>query len=202
LESQVLLLFPALIAGVLAIVRGGSLRNLADLQFRSSGLILTSLAIQLLVYVPVFRHSPLILDHAEAIYVCALGLAIVGMLRNVHLGIAIQLATLGLLFNATVITVNGGHMPVNMAAMRATRGAEAVIVAQDPHTYGNTRLARPTDRLLFLSDVIPVRLPDGGNVYSAGDVLITSGVAFLVYGAMRRRTAAVPNKRVAVTELA
>lgn len=192
-----LLLVPAILAALLAIVRGGSPRNLADLQFRSSGLILVSLAIQLLVYLPPFRHSPLILNHAEAIYVAALGLAIIGMLRNLHLGVAVQLATLGLLLNATVITVNGGHMPVNEAAMRATRGVEAVITAKDPHTYGNTRLARPGDRLLFLSDVLPVRLPNGGNVFSVGDILITSGIAFLVYGAMRRPAARARQQAVA-----
>jgi hypothetical protein len=188
------LLIPTVIAGIIAILRGGSLRNLANLQLRSSGLILASLAIQLLVYLPVFRHSPLILDHAGPIYVGAMCLAIAGMLRNLKLGLAIQLATIGLLLNATVITVNGGRMPVNPAAMLATRGPDAVALARDPHTYANTRLAQPSDHLLFLSDVLPVHVGDMGNVYSAGDVLITSGVAFLVYGAMRRRNAPMPEQ--------
>jgi len=194
----VLLLIPALIAGMLAILCGGSLRNLAELRLRSSGLILASLAIQLLIYLPALRHSSLILDHAEAIYVSALGLAIVGMLRNLHLGPAIRLAALGLVLNATVITINSGHMPVNAAAMRATRGAGALVAARDPNTYGNTRLAKPSDRLLFLSDVIPVRFAAGGNVYSIGDVLITSGVALLVYGTMRRRNSAIFNRQAVV----
>lgn len=183
-----LLLIPALIAGILAALRGGSLRNLAELSFRNGWLILVSLAIQLLVYIPPLRHSSLVLDHAGAIYLGALCLAIIGMLRNQHLGPALQLATLGLLLNATVIAANGGHMPVNTAALRATQGSGAVIAAQDPHTYGNTRLAKPSDHLLFLSDVIPVRLgKDAGNVYSIGDMLISAGVALLVYRAMGRR---------------
>ncbi|MGH2347373.1 MAG: DUF5317 domain-containing protein [Chloroflexota bacterium] len=195
-----LLLVPALIAGILAVSRGGSLRNLAELPLRSSGLILASLAIQVLIYFPALRHSSLVLNHAGAIYVGALCLAMVGMLRNRHLGPTLQLATLGLLFNATVIAANGGHMPVNADALRATQGNGAVIAAQDPHTYGNTRLAKGSDHLLFLSDVIPVRLGDAGNVYSIGDTLISSGVALLVYGAVRRRPAA--SRRAAPPEQA
>ncbi len=179
-----LLLVPGLLACVIALLRGGSLGNLAVLQIRAGYLIVLSFVIQLVIYYPALRHSALVLHWAAPIYVGALALAVMGMLQNGHLGLPVRLATLGLLLNMTAIAINGGHMPVNAAAIGAVQGQWKVHELQDPDTYGNTRLASPDSRLLPLTDVIPVQLPGGpGNVYSVGDLLITSGVAVLVYRA-------------------
>jgi hypothetical protein len=182
------LLVPALVAGIIALLCGGSLRNLAAVQVRG-GLILLSLGVQLAIYLPLLRRSGLVVHHAELIYLVAMALAIAGMLRNWRLGVPMRVATLGLILNATVIAANGGHMPVNAAALHATIGSAAVQTATDPQVYVNTRLATGSSHLLFLSDVIPVRVPlYHGNVFSAGDVLIASGVAMLVFGGVRRRS--------------
>jgi hypothetical protein len=181
-----LLLIPAILACIVALLRGGSVRRLATLRVRGSTLILASLAIQLLIYTPALRHSPLVLGWAAPIYLVALTLALVGMLRNWHLGMSLRLASIGLILNLTVIILNGGHMPVNAASLRTIQGEAKVQELQDPHTYGNTRLAGPSSYLVVLSDIIPVPMPDGrGNVYSFGDMLIASGVALLVYRAVR-----------------
>jgi hypothetical protein len=188
-EDSMLLIVPAILACITALLCGGSLRSLVGLPIRG-GLILLSLGIQLAIYVPFLRTSPLVLTHAAIIYIIALLLAVAGMLRNWHLGLPVRIATLGLLLNATVIAANGGHMPVNAAAMRATQGADAVAAARDMSTYRNTRLADRSSLLLPLSDIIPVRVPAySGNVYSAGDVLISSGIALLVFRSTRRRSA-------------
>lgn len=181
-----LLLIPALLALIAALVRGGSPRYLAALPVRGSGLIIASFVIQVLLYLPPLRDSALAARWGGVIYVAAMALALAGALRNWRLGWALRLAMLGLALNALVIACNGGYMPVNGGAMRAVRGEAEVRVIADPRLYGNTRLAGGSTRLAALSDVLPVQLPGGaGNVYSVGDVLLAAGVALLVYRATR-----------------
>lgn len=92
------------------------------------------------------------------------------------------------LLNMTVILVNGGHMPVNAVSMRAVQGEMEIHKLEDPHIYGNTRLAGPSSHLVTLSDIVPVPMPNGqGNVYSLGDVLIASGISVMVHRATCRR---------------
>jgi hypothetical protein len=186
-----LLPVPALLALAAALLRGGSLRHLAALPFRGSTFIFTSLAIQVLVYMPFVRTSPLVLHWGGLIYIVALGLALAGVLRNWSLGTPVRLATLGLALNAIVIAANGGYMPVNVAALRAVhRDARAHEIASR-QLYSNTRPADASTRLGVLSDVIPIDSPGGlGNVCSIGDVLIAAGGAALVYSATRRPYAA------------
>jgi hypothetical protein len=182
-----LLPVPALLALAAALLRGGSLRHLAALPFRGSTFIFTSLAIQLLVYMPFIRTSPLVIHWSGLIYIIALGLALAGALRNWSLGTPVRLATLGLALNALVIAANGGSMPVSVAAMRAVhRDAKAQEVAAQ-QIYSNTRPAGASTRLGVLSDIIPINSPGGlGNVYSIGDLLLAAGGAALVYRATRR----------------
>ncbi len=181
-----LLLIPAILACIVALLRGGSLRHLAELPVRASILIMISFMIQVLVYLPALRNSTLVLAWAAPIYLAALALAVLGMLSNWHLGVPLRIATVGLILNTTVILVNGGHMPANAAALRAVQGEVKIRELQDPHIYGNTRLAGPSSHLVALSDIIPVPMPHGrGNVYSLGDMLIASGIMVLVYRATR-----------------
>jgi hypothetical protein len=118
-----------------------------------------------------------------------MSLAVAGVLSNWHLGVPLRIAALGLIMNATVIAANGGIMPVNAVALNATIGSAAVRTAHDPSVYVNTRTANGSSHLLFLSDVIPVRVPFyHGIVFSLGDVLIASGAALLVFHGMRTRS--------------
>lgn len=182
-----LLAVPVLVALLAALVCGGSLRYLATLPVRGSGLILAGLAIEVLVFIPTARDSALVLHWGGAIYISALVLVLMGALCNWHLGLPARLALMGLALNATVIVFNGGHMPVNAAAMRAVQGDAKVREIAGQHLYENTQLANSSSRLVLLSDRLPVRLPGGrGNVYSVGDVLLAIGVSSLAYRATSR----------------
>lgn len=190
-----LLTIPAILACVLALLCGGSLRNLAGLRIRNGSLIMLAFLIQLVIYLPALRHSSLVVTLAIPIYLGALLLAVVGMLRNWHLGLPVRLATLGLLLNFTAIALNGGHMPTNAQAMQQVQGTGKIHELQNAHLYANTRLANGSTRVEFLTDIIPVQLPSGvGNVYSIGDVLISTGVASLVFLSMRRAAGAPPRR--------
>lgn len=182
-----LLLTPVLIALTIALLRGGSLRNLATLPLRGTAFFLAALAVQIVLYLPGIRTSALVHDYGAAFYVVSMGLALVGALRNWRLGVALRVAALGLALNTLVIALNGGYMPTNAAAMQAVQGTATVREIANPHLYGNTHFAGPSTRLTVFSDVIPVRVPGGpGNVYSVGDVLLAAGIAVLVYRATRR----------------
>jgi hypothetical protein len=195
-RTVMLLLIPAILAFMLALLCGGSPRNLAGLRIRNGSLIMLAFLIQLVIYLPALRDSSLVVNLAIPIYLGALLLAVAGMLRNWHLGIPVRLATLGLLLNFTAIALNGGHMPTNAQAMQQVQGTWKIHELQNAHIYANTRLANGNTRVAFLTDIIPVRLPTGvGNVYSIGDVLICTGVASLVFLSMRRAPGA-PARRI------
>jgi hypothetical protein len=181
-----LLVVPLFVALLVALGQGGSLRNLSLLPVRGSSLLIASFAIQLLLYAPGVRDSAIILQCGSAIYIGALLLALLGALRNWQLGTAIRVATLGLALNAFVIVLNGGHMPVDASAMAAVHGqAKAPEIAAN-RLYENTGIATVSTRMAPLTDVLPVRLPNGyGNVYSVGDVLLATGIAVAVYSATR-----------------
>jgi Family of unknown function (DUF5317) len=182
-----LLAVPVFVAIIVALAFGGSLRNLAVLPIRGAGFLLGSLAIQLALYAPLVRDSAFTVYWGGAIYIAALVLVLLGALRNWRLGFAVRLAILGLALNTVVIVCNGGHMPVDSAAMAAVQGSAKVQEIREQHLYGNTGLATGSSRLTPLSDILPVRLPHGpGNVYSIGDALLTLGIAAATYRATRQ----------------
>ena len=181
-----LLASPVVLALVVAMARGGSLRHLAALPLRGSAFILCSLALQVALYLPGMQRSWIAVHYGGGIYVLALALALVGALRNWRLGVAVRFATLGLALNALVIVANGGYMPVNKSALSSVQGTVRVREVADAGLYGNTRLATRDNTLLPFSDVFPLRIPHGlGNVFSIGDLLIAAGVVTLTYRGAR-----------------
>ncbi len=182
-----LLLTPVLLALLLALLRGGSPRNLATLPIRGSGFIIASFVLQVALSASPLRHAPLVLQWNGAIYCVVIGLALLGALRNWHLGLFARLAILGVALNILVIAANGGHMPVNAAAMQAVQGQGKVHDIGAARSFNNTRLAGASSRLVALSDVIPIHIAgDYGNVYSVGDLMLAAGLSMLAYRATRR----------------
>jgi len=183
---MMLLVLP--LAGLLAaLLLGGSLARLAALHVRGKGYILAAFALQLLATTTRAGDSGLLVRFGPALYLTTLGLALVGVGMNWGLGWGLRAVGVGLALNATVIAANGGHMPVDVAAMQRVAGAARVRALANGHAYSNTRPASASSRLLALSDVIPEPFPSGhGNVYSAGDVVLATGAAATVYGATRR----------------
>jgi len=182
-----LLLVPLLVATLIALLYGGSLRNLAELPIRGAGFLFGSLALQLLLYAPGIRDAGLVLQFAGVVYVCALGLVMLGAVQNWRLGLAVRVAITGLALNVMVIVLNGGHMPVDAAAIAMVQGQAKAQELAGQQVYDNTSLSTSSSKLTIFGDVIPVRLGSlGGNVYSPGDVLLATGGAAAAYGAVRR----------------
>jgi hypothetical protein len=114
------------------------------------------------------------------------GLVGYGLWQNRHLR-GLWLVGLGLASNALVIFANGGHMPVDPAALEQA-GLEALAPRLQARYDAVHTLMDESTRLGFLADIIPVRLLGYTNVISPGDVCLMLGIALTVLeGALRAK---------------
>jgi hypothetical protein len=161
----------ALAAGLAAgLLRGGKFRHLARARLSGVGLLLAGAACEFAAgWVDGWAGAALLLSGYLLLIAFALrNAATTGML----------LAAVGLIANLTVISVDRG-MPV--------RGVPA------SSTYGwRHHGERPGDRFIGLADVVRVR-PLGETV-SAGDIVLSVGVATVVATLMRPPRRPVPRR--------
>ena len=153
----------ALAAGVLAgLILGGRLRQIAVTRLRSVGFLLGGAAAE-------FAGSRWGAGATgTGILIAGYLLLICFALRNAAVT-GMVLVAFGLLANVSVIALDGG-MPVRGVPAGASDG---------PRHHG----LRPGDRLTGLADVI--HLPALGETVSAGDLVLSLGLATVVAGAMR-----------------
>jgi len=165
------------LAGVLGFLSGGRLANLARLRIRWAPVAVVGLGLQL-APVP-GRHWPLVL-----LYV-AFALLTVFALVNVRARVpGAILILIGIWLNFTVIAVNEG-MPVSREALvRSDQLDTLELLVQEGGAKHH--LSNPSDRLLFLGDVIAIG-PPVRQAVSVGDVFTYSGVAWLIVAGMRER---------------
>jgi hypothetical protein len=108
---------------------------------------------------------------------------------NRHLP-GIALVAIGLLLNVTVMTVNGGRMPVSAWAI-ARSGQGELIQTLVGGTAPRHVLMNEKTHLAFLADVIPVPPPyPRPRVISLGDLFLFAGVLWLIPYGMRKRAPA------------
>jgi hypothetical protein len=174
-----LVLFLAL---AIAILRGGRLTNLGDVELRSWWLLILGFALQ-----SATRVLPRE-DWAEtAGILMVLGsfllLLILVVLNRESPGM--WLAGVGVLMNFTVISLNGG-MPVLAEAAEVASG----FTRSNPDIAGSFKhvVLGPETILPALGDLIPLRLAGQGQVISLGDVFLAVGLGrFLEYDLRRPR---------------
>ena len=172
----------ALVVGiVLGFVLGGRPRNVTRRPLRG---------IEALAAAVVLQAIPQLVDVSGttglACVLLSYALLLAFALINLRL-VGMPVVLVGLLLNIAVITVNGG-MPVRTEAIRTV----------DPHVrlaeidFGAKRhLEDRSDKLTILGDVLPV--PPIDQVLSFGDLILSFGVADVVFrllkpaGAVRRR---------------
>lgn len=159
----------AIAAGVLiGLLRGGSVRNLENVAFRWWPVLVAGLLVQA---TSSFVGGTL----GVALLVASYGVLLAFAAANIRLA-GMGLVVVGMAMNASTIAVNGG-MPVRASAIVAADIAEWDEL--DELSYGTKRhLERPDDRLMLLSDIIPV--PVLRQVLSFGDLVLSVGVADLI----------------------
>jgi hypothetical protein len=172
-----LVLFLAL---VIAILRGGRLTNLGDIELRSWWLLIVGFGLQAAT-----RLLPEE-DWAEtAGLLMVLGsfllLLVLVIVNRDHPGM--WLAGFGVLMNFTVISLNGG-MPVLTEAAVAASG----FTVTDPDIAGSFKhvVLGPDTILPAFADLIPLRLAGHGQVISLGDVFLAVGLGRFLEHELRK----------------
>ena len=168
---------------VVALLRGGSLRNFAAVQLRWLPLVIASFALQLLIFTP-FARAPLVAFATVPIYVLSMLLLVIWVAANWRIP-GMALIAIGLALNVIAITTNGGHMPVSSESARYA-GTIDNYTSEGALVANNSIMTQANVRFWLLTDIIaiPKQVPFA-NVISIGDVLLTIGVASLCYRAIR-----------------
>jgi hypothetical protein len=173
-----------LIVIVLALLRGGSLHNIAAVRLRWLPLVFGSLVLQLLIFTP-FLTAPLLSITTPWLYILSMLMLAGWVAANWRIpGMALMGA--GLLLNLAAIIANGGYMPITP---EATHIAGMHLNYDDGRHNNSVALAAGQAYLWPLTDIIPV--PFAG-VFSIGDVLLTLGVAICCYRTIRPAPALSP----------
>ncbi|MDP9075119.1 MAG: DUF5317 domain-containing protein [Actinomycetota bacterium] len=157
----------ALITGVIiGRLTGGRFRNLAAHPFRAWWLLIVGVGLQVLldrVDLGGISTVAQLAGYVALLAFAALNSAIVGM----------GIIAIGVACNAVAIGLNGG-MPVSPSAVVSARIASDTVEPQIGYGLRHHR-QRPGDRLVFLSDIIPI--PELHEVVSFGDLILAIGVA-------------------------
>lgn len=176
-----ILLFGIAAAVVVALLRGGNLRNLGDIHIRWAWLALLALAIQLIA----IRFMLDWLGPARVLLPVTHMVIVAVAWANRDLD-GMWLLAAGVALNLVVIAANGGFMPITPALLAQVGIAES-IDSIELHTRlagsENLILARGETALWWLSDIIPLRFPIG-TVVSIGDILISAGIFLFIQGAI------------------
>ena len=176
-------LFVLLAAGiVLAVILGGDVRRLAQIQLKHPELLIAAFVGRGIVVLLGATHSLTLISLARPlnVFVGLFLLAVVWL--NRHLPGAV-LFGLGQTLNLAAIVAFGGRMPVlfltppgGIDAIHASARLEMLRRGFDPlHVY----LAHPTG-LWFLGDIFDISLLHHISVVSLGDLFMVAGVIWLV----------------------
>lgn len=164
-----------LLGGAVGLATGGRLTNLGEHRLAGWWLLPVGVGVQVL-------SNTIEGDPAFALLLASYVLLAAFTLANARL-FGMVVVTIGLLANLLVIAVNEG-MPVRReAVIKAGIAADdrdlASISMQNKHHY-----ERPSDDLMFLADIIPVR--PLREVLSIGDVIMSAGIAAVVATLLRK----------------
>jgi hypothetical protein len=176
-----LLIAAVLVIGLLlGYLAGGRLRNLEHLRLRWWWLAPIGLLMQL---APLPLHGHVDKQVSVGLLIASYPVLLAFVAGNIRLP-GLPLLFIGLFMNLLVISVNDG-MPVTRHALEASGQGNLL---QDLIHNGGAKhhLAGPGDVLLPLADVIPIGKPIR-QVVSAGDLVVYSGMVWLIVAVMRRR---------------
>ncbi len=169
------------LALAIAVLRGGRLANLGDIELRLWWLLPVGFLLQFgTAWIPEDATWSETAGLAMMLgsFVPLMALVIINRNRP-----GMWLAGVGVLMNFTVILVNGG-MPVLLGAAEAASG----FATSNPEIGGSFKHV-PLDessRLTFLADVIPLRIAGHSQVISLGDVFLAVGLGRFLEHELRR----------------
>lgn len=168
------------LALAIAVLRGGRLVNLGDIELRAWWLLFIALGLQIGTrYLPAEEWS----EWAGVAMVLVSFVLLMGLVLMNRSKPGMWIAGLGVLMNFVVIAANGG-MPVLPGAAEVASG----FTVSEPDLSGTFKHV-PLDessRLTFFADVIPLRLVGIGEVISLGDIFLALGLGVFLEHELRR----------------
>ena len=168
------------LALAIAVLRGGRLVNLGDIELTAWWLLFIALGLQIGTgFLPEENWSEWVGLTMVLGSFCLLMILV--LLNRSKPGMWI--AGLGVLMNFVVIAANGG-MPVLAGAAEVASG----FTVSSPDLSGTFKhvLLDESSRLTFFADVIPLRLVGIGEVISLGDIFLALGLGVFLEHELRR----------------
>jgi hypothetical protein len=166
------------VAVFIAILRGGRITNLGKIKLRLWWLLVVGFLVQAASnWLPTDRSWSSAWGTGLVLFSYLFILAVITRNRDRP---GMWLSGFGILMNFTVIAFNGG-MPVMAEAAFIASGFEVIPQIAD---YKHV-LLNETTQLVFLADVIPIRLIQG-NVVSLGDIFLAVGMGRFIESELRR----------------
>lgn len=169
------------LAMTIAVLRGGRLANLGDIQLRMWWLLPLGFLLQIATnWIPQSEPwaDPVGLGLILASFVPLLTLVILNRGRT-----GMWLAGVGVLMNFSVIALNQGMPVLEEAALVASGFSDEALAVADSYKHV---MLDSSSRLSFLADVIPIRFANQGQVVSLGDVFLAVGLARFLESELRR----------------
>jgi hypothetical protein len=181
----VILLLALAVALLVAFLRGGSLRNLADFHLEWGWLAGLALAIQIVAVYWATGDSYLYLQGGALVVSSLLLLPVVWRNRRSP---GLALIGLGLVLNLAVMMANGGFMPITPEAVARIEDQHLIVHLDGVERMSGSKgivLPKEETALWALSDifVIPPPFPVV-SAFSLGDVLVVVGAFIFLQRAM------------------
>jgi len=177
------LLTPTLVAVVVALGLGGSLRGFLRAGIRGWPAMLATFAVELVLYNPPVDRQAWAMQIGPWIWLATKLVLLAVLIWNAapsagHVSWPWRVAAVGIGLNTLAIGLNDGHMPQSTDAALALWGSSHI----DPSRLQNVAPMGPQTLLPWLGDVFaePAWLPRA-NVVSIGDMLLSVGVACWVF---------------------
>ncbi|KAA0548515.1 hypothetical protein FZW96_08055 [Bacillus sp. BGMRC 2118] len=166
-----------LIAIVIALFRGGSFTNLADMKLKAKWIFPVLLLVQIIIFITQGKFE-FIGSFSNYIFILIYVVGLVFLWTNRHQH-GFILIFFGVLLNFIVMAVNGGRMPVSEEA--AIILDPSFVEALKSGLYGKHALITESTRLALLGDIIPLSAPyPKEQVISIGDVIMNVGVFIFI----------------------
>ena len=168
------------LALAIAVLRGGRLVNLGDIELTAWWLLFLALGLQIGTRFLPDRDWSEWAGVTMVLFSFLLLMALVLLNRSKQ---GMWIAGLGVLMNFVVIAANGG-MPVLAGAAEVASG----FAVSDPDLSGTFKhvILDENSHLTFFADVIPLRLVGVGEVISLGDIFLALGLGVFLEHELRR----------------
>ena len=168
-----------------ALLTGGRLSNLKNIQFKFSWLVLAAVALKIVTNSSL-RYTLGISDPlAPKLYMLSLVLVAIFVILNIWLR-GLALIGLGMVSNLTAIFFNGGYMPLKREYFLLIASAEELEKINQGLPAYNYIATGPDTMFYYLSDIF--LMPHWifiTKVFSVGDILLTIGGCIFIWSVLK-----------------